>query len=164
MHLFSQRHKDEMERGEIVLSMPAPVRLKLIDCMKRYNIWDGVAMEDSLFFGKLKEIMLSSQDDYLKKLYVQDTMRKAVDMDQFMLDVKAELVFDSMEIYSGMIDPFRRDLFQEECNHIFKAENQPFKFEGGYVSIANDPAGQDGVEYDFMKGETVKRVFRFFSE
>lgn len=164
MHLFSQRHRVEMEKGEIVVMVPMPVRLKIIDCMKRYNTWDGVAIEDSLFFGKLKEIVLSNQEDYPRKLYVQDTMRKSGEMDQFMLDVKAELVFDVMEIYSRMIDPFRRDLFQEECNHIFKAENQPFKFEGGYVSIAGGPAGLDGVEYDFMKGETVKRVFRFFSE
>jgi hypothetical protein len=163
MHLFSQRHKEEMEKGEIVITVPMPVRLKIIDCMKRYNIWDGVAMEDSLFFGKLKEIVLSNQEDYPKKLYVQDTMRKSGEMDQFILDVKAELVFDAMEIYSRMIDPFRRDLFQEECNHIFKAENQPFKFEGGYVSLAKSSPDGDDFDYSFLKAEPIKRVLKFFS-
>ena len=129
MNLFSQRHRENIEKCEFPLDIPSNIKLKLIDCMKRYNNWEGTALEDSLFFGKLKEILLKNLEVFPQRFYVEDAMRKAGVMDQFMLDVKAEYLFDSMELYVRLIDPFRRDLFQEECSPILRSGQIPFKFE-----------------------------------
>lgn len=162
MNLFSQRHRENIEKCELPLDVPANIKLKLIDCMKRYNSWEGTALEDSLFFGKLKEILLKNLEIFPQKFYVEDTMRKAGMMDQFMLDVKTEYLFDSMELYVRLIDPFRRDLFQEECSHILRSEKLPFKFEAGYVSHDDPQQFEGGSEYGFLSAEPIKRVIRFF--
>lgn len=162
MNLFSERHREDIEKGEITLDIPPSVRVKLIDCMKRYNVWDGVAMEDSLFFGKLKETVMGNQDIF-PKFYIEDTMKKAGMMDQFMLDVKTEYMLDAMELYSRIIDPFRRDLFQKECNHILKASNVPFRFEEGSVTVAEAVSCDEGLEHGIFSAAPLKRVLRFFS-
>lgn len=162
MHLFSERHKEDIQNGQIALDIPANVRLKIVDCMKRYNSWDGVAMEDSLFFGKLKEVILMNEEIF-PKFYIEDTMKKSGVMDQFMMDVKVEYMFDALEIYGRMINPFRRDLFREECNHILRTGNLPFKFNEGYLTLAEAATCDEGLECGIFSLSPIKRVLRFFS-
>jgi hypothetical protein len=162
MDLFSERHREDIENGGVCVSMPSVTRLKLIDCMKRYNVWDGMAVEDSLFFGKLKQVVSDFHKDYPQKFYIEDTMKRAGSMDQFMLEIRGEYMFDAMELYSRLIDPFRRDLFHEECNYILSSGNLPYKFKDGSLSCVGIDRRTEPDEYGFRGPSSIKRVIRFF--
>jgi hypothetical protein len=158
---FSKRHKEAIQRQDLCLRLPKPLRQKLVYCMRKYDrlvpdMSSAMTFQElSAFRDVLKRHLLEAYGDTHLRAYVDDVYRAAASIEDFILGAKPEQVLDALELYAASLDPHTSIEFHRECNEKFQSEGSPFRIHDGCVVK---------LDSEFLESEVLSRAYELLRD